>query len=210
MNRTKRIAQLTQVEIASDGEKFTSPAVANATGYLPQFKGMYVLTEIHNTQTKLFDYTELINKEDRVDTLDIDNDGDKDYIFVLGGILYVKNTYLKNPEKIIDNKIIVQDIGTEIPEVPNNFDQVLSTPSELNISFRNTVETEKEWRMEFYDKYLEWDKATINPDTYSSSPRTTADLLLKPEFPEFQNGIRSLPVQRYLDSGQNGKDFTIE
>lgn len=209
--RAKRIAQFTNREINSDGtttELITSNPYT--TGYLPKFEGMYILTETQNIQTKLFDYTELIADNDRVDVVDIDNDGDKDYIFVLGGTLYVKNTYLTNPTKIIDGKITLKNIENEKPEVANNFDQTLSTPSELNMSFVNTVPNEKEWRLEFFDKYLEWDKIAIDNDLYNSLARTTVDLVLNPDFGEFQNGIRQMSVARYLNSGFNDQEFVLE
>ncbi len=103
-NRVKRIAQLTtQDDASTSSHNITSSPTTSA--YMPKFEGMYVLTERSHTQTKLFSYTELIRSEDRVDVLDIDNDGDKDYVFLLGDKLYVKNTHLFEPVKIIDKNI---------------------------------------------------------------------------------------------------------
>lgn len=142
--------------------------------------------------------------------LDIDNDGDKDYVFVLGGKLYVKNTHLTEPTKIFDKKITTSENFSKNPEVANNFMQVLSTPSELNVSFQNTVPNETQWRMEFYDKYLEWDRMDIQPSEYNTIARTTVDLLLNDDFGEYQNGMRSLPVARYLARGENASSFMLE
>lgn len=198
--KVRRIAQLSSSTQAVPEHQLSTNSPAS---YLPNFRGMYVLTETQHIQTKLFDYTELIDKKDRVDVVDVDNDGDKDYVYLLGGNLYVKNTYLQNPVKIQDNTIKSVNIGTELPEVANNFMQMLSTPSELNISFENTVPGEKEWRLDFFDKYLEWDRIDINNRLATELPRTTLDLVLRTDFGEFQDGVCSLPVSRYLISGQN-------
>lgn len=209
-NRVKRIAQLTTTETAATMPTHSVTATSAANDYLPKFEGMYVLTEVTHTQTKLFSYTELVRPEDRVDVLDIDNDGDKDYVFVLGGKLYVKNTHLAEPTKIFDKKITTSENFSKNPEVANNFMQVLSTPSELNVSFQNTVPNETQWRMEFYDKYLEWDRMDIQPSEYNTIARTTVDLLLNDDFGEYQNGMRSLPVARYLARGENASGFMLE
>lgn len=170
---------------------------------------MYILTEKTNTQTKLFDYTELITEKDRVVTLDIDSDNDRDYLYLLGGDLYLKRTYLENEKpKILDLEIFVKNIDKKNPEVANNFRQLLSLPSEMNISFQNTVSNEKEWRMEFYDAYIEWDNISVNPKR--QTPKTIVDLFVHQKFENFENGIRKLPVARSLRSGQNLEGFKLE
>lgn len=63
------------------------------TGYAPRFEGIYILTEPSETQVKLFDYTELVDASTEVVVIDVDQDGDKDYLYVLGGILYVKKNH---------------------------------------------------------------------------------------------------------------------
>ena len=65
-----------------------SPAASAplADGYAPKYQGIYVLTS-GGTQTRLFDYIDPVRKDTRIDTLDIDRDGDVDYIYVLDGVL---------------------------------------------------------------------------------------------------------------------------
>lgn len=67
------------------------------TGYTPRFEGIYILTEPSETQVKLFDYTELVDASTEVVVIDVDQDGDKDYLYVLGGILYVKKNHRQTP-----------------------------------------------------------------------------------------------------------------
>ena len=122
----------------------------------------------------------------------------------------MKKTHLQSPEKIIDLKTKTEKIAHKIPEVPNNFQQTLSTPSELNASFRNVVSGEKEWRMEFYDSYLEWDKTAMDRDIYNRNPRSVVDFFLKNNFENFdENGVSSYPIQRYLASGYNSSTFKL-
>ena len=75
----------------------TSSSVANASdlasGYNPLYTGIYIQTPLSKTQIRLFDYVDLVTKKDSVDVVDIDRDGDLDYIYMLGGSLYVKYSH---------------------------------------------------------------------------------------------------------------------
>ena len=210
----RRIHRLAQLNTSNNSQNIPEHSVNTAgiaANYLPKFEGIYVLTENSKTQTKLFDYVELLGKNDRVDTKDIDNDADRDYIFVLGGNLYVKNTHLKEPNKIIDTTTRTENISQKLPEVPNNFVQVLSTPSELNVSFRNTLPDEREWRLEFLEKYTEWDRAAIDKNLEKSLPKTVVDLFVQNNFSDFDNnGMRSMPINRYISSGEKASSFVLE
>lgn len=211
-SRARLLAQISTSETEASDKILTDSSVAStlAASYMPKFEGMYVLTEISKTQTKLFDYTELIRKNDRVDTLDIDHDGDQDYVFLLGDRLYVKNTHLKEPNIIEDTKSVTMNIDSKFPETANNFDQSLSTPSELNVTFQNTIPNDKEWRMEFYDNYLQWDKNAIDSGLYSATPRVTVDLFLQKDFSDFDaHGVSSKPIERYIRAGYNSKNFRL-
>lgn len=183
----------------------------SSSSYLPRFDGMYVLTETQNHQTKLFDYVEPIRKKDRVDVVDMDRDGDRDFVYLLGGVLYVKSTYLGTNAKTFIAKVdSAKTIDKSLPEVANGFNQVHSTPSELNISFQNTVSDEKEWRMEFFDKYQEWDRIDIG-NSQNNSPKTTVDLIRHTDFaPADENGIRIKPVERAIVSGFQEKGFILK
>lgn len=136
------------------------------------------MTEPSKTQTKLFDYTALVDKSTNVSVLDIDNDGDKDYVFVLGGILYVKKNHTNAPEKIRDTRWIVQTTVPNvpnIPSVPNYFVSTITTPGELSFRFRNALSGENAWKLEFFDKYLEWDLIAMG--NAPSTQKTMIDLM---------------------------------
>lgn len=216
----KRLARLAQSSVAdvaltdANANISTQMTAAQAGGgYTPQFRGMYVFTEKTGVQTKLFDYVAPIRPGDRVDVLDIDHDADRDYVFLLGGVLYVKKTHLDEVKipKIMDTHAHVTEIRKEIPEVPNNFLQTLSTPSELNVIFHNTVKDETEWRMEFFDSYLEWDRVAIGSHRQSENPKTTVDLFRAPEATTRRDeALSSVPVARSLESGYNAEGFRLE
>lgn len=56
---------------------------SSAQGYSPSFNGIYILSPISKTQTRLFDYTSLLQGDEEADVTDIDGDGDNDYLFLL-------------------------------------------------------------------------------------------------------------------------------
>ena len=60
-----------------------APSSGVASGYSPSFDGIYILTPDTKTQTRLFDYTTLLQGDEKADVVDIDGDGDKDYIYIL-------------------------------------------------------------------------------------------------------------------------------
>ena len=53
------------------------------SSYRPNYDGIYVLLGPEKKQAKLFDYTDLIDQDMRVDVTDIDRDGDDDYLYLL-------------------------------------------------------------------------------------------------------------------------------
>lgn len=91
--------------------------------------------------------------------LDIDKDGDNDFLFVLDNKIYLKYNHTNTPSKIEDKQFSVSNLDTSSPKpfVPNNFVQGALSPKELNVQFRPAnPDTETQWRMEFYDRYLDW------------------------------------------------------
>ncbi len=133
-----------------------------ASGYSPNYQGIYIRTT-SGVQTRLFDYIAPVTKDTRVDTIDIDGDGDLDYIYLLDGALYIKYNLTQVPNKIVDITTKISSITRDdlTPYVPDYFYEDVSTPHNLNYSFTPSSQTEREWRVEFYDQYIEWDKLDI-------------------------------------------------
>ena len=88
-----------------------APAASSplADGYAPRYQGIYVMTP-SGTQTRLFDYIAPVIDTTRVDSLDIDGDGDTDYIYILDGNLYVKYGWSNTPNKIIDTAVSISTL----------------------------------------------------------------------------------------------------
>lgn len=92
------------------------------SGYTPNLSGIYIVTS-RGTQTRLFDYTESLQKTDDSTKIDIDKDGDMDYLFVMDGALFLKRTTLADPVKNIDTKITLSDLDAQSsrPTAPDFF-----------------------------------------------------------------------------------------
>ena len=178
-----------------------SPA-SLASGYSPKYQGIYIRTT-SGVQTRLFDYTTPITPTTRVDTLDIDQDGDLDYIYILDGVLYIKYGWSKTPNKIQDTTVKISDIGATdpIPYIPDYFHEEISTPKNLNFSFTPSLSDETEWRMEFYDRYTEWDRVDIGTHIDASAPKALLDMFLtEPPIISKNTGILVTRVRRSLTS----------
>lgn len=59
----------------------TSSSSSDAN-YAPLYTGIYVLTP-SGVQTKLFDYTDILDPSQKPQVFDADKDGDLDYLYIL-------------------------------------------------------------------------------------------------------------------------------
>jgi len=86
-----------------------------------------------------------------------------DYLYLLDGVLYVKYTWQYTPNKIQDLSTKISEIHKDdlVPYVPDYFHENLSTPKDLNFSFVPSSQNETEWRVDFFDRYIEWDYLDI-------------------------------------------------
>jgi hypothetical protein len=111
----------------------------------------------------LFDYIAPITPQTRVDTLDIDRDGDLDSLYILDDTLYIKYNHTSTMNKILDTTLLTKSISPSDlpPYVPNYFHEDISTPTHLSYTFVPASRDEREWRMEFYDRYTEWDRVDV-------------------------------------------------
>ena len=112
------------------------------------------------TQTQLFDYKEPLTGDEQIDVVDVDKDGDKDYIFIFDGSLFIKYTSTFAPNPIRETTIFTDTLDAQdpIPTAPNFFDQELANPGRISLAFSPALKKEQKiWRMDFYDAYLEWD-----------------------------------------------------
>lgn len=126
-----------------------------------------------------------------------------DYIYILDGVLYVKYSWQKTPNKIYDNTIKISEITKDdlAPYVPDYFRENISTPKNLNFSFVSASTDETEWRAEFYDRYTEWDHVDIGDHNPITAPKTTIDMFLQvPSTPMANTPLITTRTTRSLSS----------
>mgnify|MGYP000573696775 CR=1 FL=1 len=147
---------------ATTGTSTSSSSSDIPDGYLPAYKGVYVLTP-SGVQTRLYDADITMAPEFDITTIDIDKDGDKDYIFVLDGALYIKYTGASKRSLYPDTEIEIATLRENAlhPTTPDYFHETTNAPKSLSLNFTPADEREDEWRLEFYDRYLEWDKVDL-------------------------------------------------
>lgn len=192
--------------IALEGTSSSASSTESSSLYAPNFQWIYVLTEWWY-QTRLFDYIEPLRWDERVDTVDIDKDGDKDYIYVMDGVLYVKRTHTFQARAIQDTSISVSalDASGRVPTAPNFFRQQFSTPNKLSLQFA-PIDSVKEgiWRMEFFDRYMEWDLLDRWVHSEKTTPKRVIDFVRSNNVP-----LRDAPVERSLADVGDPTDIVL-
>lgn len=202
--RMKRLA----ANFGNDATATAEVEASLATGYSPNFRGIYIVTA-WGTQTRLFDYTETLQEDNPSTRVDIDKDGDQDYLFLLEGTLFLKRTSTYSPTKIVDTERIVTEIDTEdvsYPTAPDYFNEYVSLPNNVNIAYEPARADESVWRTTFYDRYLEWDKIAQWEHEDSESPQHILEVF-KHDPDEI---IYEKEVLRSLDRVGNPESFAIE
>jgi hypothetical protein len=164
-------------------------------------------------QTRLFDYLDALTGDEKVDTVDIDKDGDKDYLFLMDGVIYVKYNHTHTPTKIQDDTVIINTLtkNSEFPSAPNFFHESLNTPESLLVTFSSAKTSEQGWRMDFYDRYLEWDAVDIGSHDEALTPKRTVDLFTSTSSVPVNSsqGFDIVPVKRSLDRVYDVNSFKI-
>jgi hypothetical protein len=179
-------------------------------GYSPRLEGIYILSPETQTQTRLFDYIDGVGEEDRVEAYDIDRDEDKDYLFLLEGALYIKYTTTKNPGHVVDMNRVIKDLDLNfIPKAPNYFHESVMSPGQIDISFTPESSTSDNFRLEFFDKYLEWDVVQMLGTDDSDTPRVIVDMTVQAPS-RSSTGIIQLSVDRSLEEVSAPDGFILE
>ncbi len=94
--------------------------------------------------------------------------------------------------------------------MPDYFHENLSTPKNLNFSFVPAYSDETSWRLEFYDRYTEWDHVDIGDHDPRISPKMTIDMFIKnPSVPIKDTSIISTSVSRSLESVRDKTTFAL-
>lgn len=79
----------------------------------------------------------------------------------------------------------------------------------MEVSFSPADAREKSFRLEFFDRYIEWDRVTIDGKDSSDTPRTVIDMTTTAEISR-SDGIEVTPVERYLKKVYDTSSFILE
>ncbi len=163
-------------------------------------------------QTRLFDYIELLRGDEIIDVIDIDKDGDLDYLYLMDGALYLKSNHTKAPNKQKDLSLTITDLDrTQLPEAPNFFHELIANPGQIQIDFSRATSAETGYRLEFFDRYTQWDLTHIGAHDEASIPRTTINLITEDTTRDtFSDGIRVHPLSKSLESIEGTAGFVLE
>lgn len=199
--------------IADTATSSSSSSSQIAAGYSPSFEGIYILTP-SGAQTRLFDYTEPLTGNEIAEAVDIDKDGDMDYLFIMDGVLFVKYNHTKAPVKVQDDSIKIATLTAtdEYPIAPNFFHESLNTPGSLSVTFAPANKTEKSWRMEFFDHYLEWDAVDAGYHSESTAPKRVVDIFTASSTDSSigSDTIQLIPISRHLSQVYDSSTFKME
>lgn len=124
-------------------------------------------------------------------------------MYLLDGVLYVKYTWKTLPNKIQDNTVKISTVSNSdySPYIPDYFHENLSNPKNLNFSFVPSSQDETEWRVEFFDRYLEWDHVDIGNHDERETPKSIIDMFLDiSTTPTSNKTLRSVATRRSLMS----------
>lgn len=132
---------------------------------------------------------------------------------MLGGSLYIKYNHKKDPARSTDLTLSTSNIdATLIPEVPNFFSENTASPGEVYISFKKSHPQDTSFRLEFFNRYLEWDRVKLAGNDFADTPRTIVDMTVANDAdtttvtPDYSES----PVTRSLESATVSTDFVLE
>jgi hypothetical protein len=198
--------------VAVEGSLESSSSSSTAPWYSPVYEGIFILTPDSKTQTRLFDYTDLLSQEDPPPSvIDIDKDGDSDYIFLMGWSIYVKYSHTSEPDRPIDDTspaIISADLSLS-PRAPDFFHEIVASPGHMELSFVPADSSDRSFRLEFFDRYLEWDYTTLSGNDDPDTPRTVIDMTTSP-VPTVASDFITSPIRRSLEDVSSPDGFILE
>ncbi len=143
------------------------------------YQGVYAIDSGWN-RVWLFDYFDELNGEEEIIRVDYDNDGDRDYLYMNGNGIFLKENHEFTPHKNRDTAVQeISSISLEdelLSPAPNYFHEAITTPNSINVTFAPIrKELDDYFRLEYYNRIYEFDLNTSIPQN-SSSWRHVVDL----------------------------------
>ena len=87
------------------------------------------------------------------------------------------------------------------PTTPDYFHETTNTPKTLALTFSPADAREDEWRLEFFDRYLEWDKVDLKTHNDLLVPHHVVDMAVNDEASKSETALFTFtPVNRTLAS----------
>ena len=114
----------------------------------------------------------------------------------------------------VDTTVFISSLNREdpLPTAPNFFHEVVNSPGNLSISFTPASPEEHEWRMTFYDRYLEWDASILESRVPSTTPEHVIDFFTERTLDttgETYRNPTSTPIMRSLESVSDPGSFQL-
>lgn len=130
---------------------------------------------------------------------------------MLDGALYVKYNTLVKPNRPVDPtppSILPPDF-TLVPRAPDFFHESVASPGQMELSFAPANPSDTSFRMEFFDKYLEWDRSQLAGNDDPGTPRVVVDMTTT-SLPTVSGNISTTPVNRSLEDVSSPDGFVLE
>jgi hypothetical protein len=99
------------------------------------YQGIYVLDDTKK-QTRLFDWVGELSGDEEVILSDVDRDGDEDFIYRVGEVIYVKEHHTNTlSESHAPDSSLSTDPLTDLPNAVNGLHETLTSPNSINITW---------------------------------------------------------------------------
>lgn len=123
----------------------------------------------------------------------------------------MKYSHLQSPVRPVDATppITSSPDLTLIPRSPDFFHESIASPGQMELSFAPANPSDTSFRLEFFDKYLEWDTVLLAGNDDIATPRTVIDMTVVPlaiTTPSFTVS----PVNRSLENVSSPDGFFLE
>lgn len=113
----------------------------------------------------------------------------------------MKYSSLKTPTKTIDTDIQIQDLdASTLPSAPNFFHEVPTSPGRVEINFAPTHTDDQSFRLEFFDRYTEWDRYQLTGEkVQEDTPKTVVEMVTQdPTDVQSSEDLELSPVSRVI------------
>lgn len=140
-------AEFIRKQFVSSSELFADYGIPDITktpgmdSLVPVPKGIFVFNKTTQSNERIVNYTAELGQPSKLIYMDVDNDGDSDLIYSLGGNIYLKENYKKSPSPsnvFIGDPAAVHELGNIVPAGP--------AVNNLRSTYNNNRLSELSWK----------------------------------------------------------------